>query len=912
MKKQVLSLLLLFIWIGSSQAQQTSTLYQVKIDSLQQLIDRQPRADTNTVKRLNYLARICFYDLQYKRGLTATRQARLLAQALLYTKGEALYWRTLNYFNYNSPHVYLYYHFLAKWFYSDHKQSEELYQARVPPQRNNPQAKAELLIAINYFEAHLDREILANLLLAYVGYLPRHEQASYLEKAIHLFRENNQPDLPFFIIRQEMEVFLKEGKTNEARQAELEARTILNNTPASRQKALMYYFLGQIYAFQNRKDLGFEFATQAVQLLEKLDEKELRISALYRLGVICFDLNLNRKAAEYLRKAASLATENINNSSATLTDLYLQIAFSCINLKEYEEAKYFLEKARKAPNHLHSENYKKITTARHYDALGQMLLGQGDYTGALTNFRQALSYANQTTDSTRLTAYMTYYIAQCYQQLGQLSESIKYAQMSYDKTAPRLQVSTEARSTTVKSSLLLAEVYEQVGRPLDAYKYLQVYQNLRKESDQKNEASYLAEIETRSVIAQKEQEKNRLKQEQLLQSQRILAIEKQGEIDRLKAQAQNQQLQTKAEQAELDKKLEKERLETKALQNKRQQDYQISLLNLDIDNQRRVRTGLLGGLALFALFVVGLIRQNRVKQRFNQTLTKQKEEIERQRDQLNQTLTELQATQTQLIQKEKLASLGELTAGIAHEIQNPLNFVNNFAEVSAELVDELKEEAQAGHTDDVLAIANDLGSNLRKIHHHGGRAASIVRGMLEHSRTESGEKRPTDLNALADEYLKIAYHGLRAKNKEFNSEMITNFVPDLGRVEVVPQEIGRVLLNLYNNAFYAVSERAKTQPAGYQPTVGVSAKRLNNTVEIQVWDNGPGIPEAVKAKIFQPFFTTKPTGEGTGLGLSLSYDIITKGHGGTLTVTSQPGQGTTFAIRLPVNTQALTPKNEIV
>ncbi|WP_144051677.1 ATP-binding protein [Fibrisoma limi] len=261
---------------------------------------------------------------------------------------------------------------------------------------------------------------------------------------------------------------------------------------------------------------------------------------------------------------------------------------------------------------------------------------------------------------------------------------------------------------------------------------------------------------------------------------------------------------------------------------------------------------------------------------------------------------ELKASQAQLIQKEKLASLGELTAGIAHEIQNPLNFVNNFSEVSAELVAEQKEALAKGDLEEAGFIADDLSSNLHKINHHGGRAAAIVRGMLEHSRTDSGEKRPTDLNALVDEYLKIAYHGLRAKDKNFTCELVTDFDGKLSKVDVVPQEIGRVVLNLFNNALYAVNERAKqTSAPDYKPRVGVRTRRLADKVEVQVSDNGTGIPESIKAKIFQPFFTTKPTGEGTGLGLSLSYDIVTKGHGGTLTVESTEGKGTEFVLSLP-------------
>ncbi|GAB3582626.1 hypothetical protein GCM10027345_27090 [Hymenobacter daeguensis] len=274
-----------------------------------------------------------------------------------------------------------------------------------------------------------------------------------------------------------------------------------------------------------------------------------------------------------------------------------------------------------------------------------------------------------------------------------------------------------------------------------------------------------------------------------------------------------------------------------------------------------------------------------------------------QAEELQATLTELRTTQAQLVQSEKMASLGELTAGIAHEIQNPLNFVNNFADVSAELITELEEEQQKPARDLELEaeLLADLKQNLLKISQHGGRAASIVRGMLEHSRTSSGERTLTDLNALADEYLRLAYHGLRAKDKTFNATLKPDFDPSLRPVEVISQDLGRVLLNLLNNAFYAVRQRQQKGEAGYAPTVSISTRNLGKEVELRVRDNGLGIPEAVRAKIFQPFFTTKPTGEGTGLGLSLSYDIITQGHGGTLSVQSEEGSGTEFVISLPLN-----------
>ena len=264
-------------------------------------------------------------------------------------------------------------------------------------------------------------------------------------------------------------------------------------------------------------------------------------------------------------------------------------------------------------------------------------------------------------------------------------------------------------------------------------------------------------------------------------------------------------------------------------------------------------------------------------------------------------LLSLRKTQRQLIQSEKMASLGELTAGIAHEIQNPLNFVNNFSEVSIELLGELKEEEKAGNTDDVMALAGDLTQNLEKINHHGKRADFIVKGMLQHSRTGTGERQPTNINVLADEFFKLSYHGLRAKDKDFNVEMVTKFDKDIPAINIVQQDIGRVLVNLFNNAFYAVNQKQKTAGAGYKPEVSVTTSSENGHVVIKVKDNGIGIPDSIKEKIMQPFFTTKPTGEGTGLGLSLTYDMVVKGHGGSIQVNGVEGEGSEFIISLPIN-----------
>ncbi|PWK17772.1 ATP-binding protein [Xanthomarina spongicola] len=265
-----------------------------------------------------------------------------------------------------------------------------------------------------------------------------------------------------------------------------------------------------------------------------------------------------------------------------------------------------------------------------------------------------------------------------------------------------------------------------------------------------------------------------------------------------------------------------------------------------------------------------------------------------------EALSELQLTQNQLIQSEKMASLGELTAGIAHEIQNPLNFVNNFSEVSKELLDEMLEEIENGDMEEVKAIMDDVIQNLEKINHHGKRADGIVKGMLQHSRSSTGTKDPTNINVLADEYLRLAYHGLRAKDKSFNATLETDYDDSIGNINVIPQDIGRVILNLLTNAFYVVNEKKQQAKDSYKPTVSLTTKKDGNWVAISVKDNGNGIPKTVLDKIFQPFFTTKPTGKGTGLGLSMSYDIVTKSHGGELKVETKQGEGTEFIITLPI------------
>ena len=340
-----------------------------------------------------------------------------------------------------------------------------------------------------------------------------------------------------------------------------------------------------------------------------------------------------------------------------------------------------------------------------------------------------------------------------------------------------------------------------------------------------------------------------------------------------------------------------------------QKQIEVDLLNQQKRNQKNLVI-FLGIILILTIILLGILLTNyQNKQKAYHILNLQKQETDQQKAKAQEALTELQFTQKQLIQSAKMASLGELTAGIAHEIQNPLNFVNNFSEVSVELLNELKEGTMNKLTSperaDADEIINDLAENLKKISDHGKRADSIVKGMLQHSRSSTGKKEPTDVNALADDYLRLSYHGLRAKDKEFNVNITTDFDESIGKIEVVPQDIGRVLLNLYNNAFYAVNKKTKQANGAFKPHVSVTTKKVGNRLELSVKDNGIGIPQNLLDKIFQPFFTTKPAGQGTGLGLSLSYDVI-KAYGGEVKVETKEGEFAEFIIQLPLDN-----KNEL-
>ncbi len=394
------------------------------------------------------------------------------------------------------------------------------------------------------------------------------------------------------------------------------------------------------------------------------------------------------------------------------------------------------------------------------------------------------------------------------------------------------------------------------------------------------------EYEKKKAAAKNEKEREKLKHEQELKQQEIEAAYAQ-KTARVEAEQKRKEAVAKVEQEKRD-----------AIN-----ASSLALSRAEVERKNQERNYFILAFALLSALLGFIIFGYFQKQRANTLLKKQKAEIDQKSKELEKSFAELKATQSQLIQSEKMASLGELTAGIAHEIQNPLNFVNNFSEVSHELIEEMKEELKKGDIEEGLLIAGDLKQNMEKISHHGNRASEIVRSMLQHSRIGTGQKEMTDMNALCEEYLRLSYHGLRAKDKSFNASFETHFDSTLPNIKVVPQDIGRVLLNIINNAFYAVSEKLKAESSKadthYEPKVDISTIKKGNMVEIKISDNGGGIPEHIKAKIFQPFFTTKPTGQGTGLGLSLSYDIV-KAHGGELKVETKEGEGSVFIVQLPV------------
>lgn len=639
-----------------------------------------------------------------------------------------------------------------------------------------------------------------------------------------------------------------------------EAKLLADKLNFSRGQAYALKSIGMSYYFQGNYIETLLYWQQSLSTFQSINDKRGIANLLNNLGAVNFNQGDDEKAITYYLESLKVA-EEIKDK--------LRIATALVNLG----AVYF---NKESTHDLALQYYLKALPLSEelgdHDAIGtaavnigEIYLTRKDHISAFIYFEKGLEAYKRSANGN--VPYALYNLGRVYNLRNQYGEAIKFQNEAFD-----LAKKMDRKKEMAQSKLGLAEIYQAKGEnntAIAAYKdALHIAQEIGANYELKNAYLGLAEL-----YALEADFRNAFTYQKLYTAFKDTLYN--ADMDKkLQAMALKSDLEKKQGEVDL---LEKDKTQ-KEQKSRIQQLFIISISG-----------------ALFTALILSLIlyRNNQHKQRSNAQLQEQKEEIQ-------QTLEKLKDTQSQLVHAEKMASLGELTAGIAHEIQNPLNFVNNFSEVSKELLDEMKSELDNGNTEEAKEIANDVIQNLEKINFHGKRADGIVKGMLQHSRTNAGQKEPTDINALAEEYLRLSYHGLRAKDKSFNASMKTNFDTTLGKISVIPQDMGRVILNLLTNAFYAVNEKRKTAGETYMPEVSISTKKNSGNMEIKVNDNGNGIPEHALEKIFQPFFTTKPTGEGTGLGLSLSYDIITKGHGGKITVHTTEGSGTEFTILLPV------------
>jgi len=600
-------------------------------------------------------------------------------------------------------------------------------------------------------------------------------------------------------------------------------------------KVNLYLQLGRYYQW-NYPDSSLLYTGPGSLLAKKLDYATGQLRLLRSMAPALIARGNYAKALQTGFQGLTLA-EKLNNR-LYISAFFWTIGYCYEHSGDYKKALVYYFKAKSA-----TANFLTIP------------LGLSENIGStyydLNNLDSALKYTGQAYEEVLKTKSLwpvpCFYMAKIYEKKGELKKALYYAKLGVNKSL--------LNHDKADSYVNLAGIYKKLGEADSSTLYA------NKAIAISIKSSFLPEVvDAGGILASLY--KARHLADSALKYQDIMLTAKDNVFSREKIQ----QMQLFA----FDEQMRQQEIL------KQQEQY----------NNRIKMYGLVAIVIVFLVIAVILWRNNRLQQKANEKIQK--------------TLAELKTTQTQLIQSEKMASLGELTAGIAHEIQNPLNFVNNFSEVSIEMLDEMEQELTKGDKAEAIAIAADIKQNLEKIHHHGQRADGIVKGMLQHSRASSTTKEPTDINKLADEYLRLAYHGLRAKDKSFNAELETNFADNLPLITVVPQDIGRVLLNLFTNAFYATQQKVKNQGGdNYKPVVKIDTKINNRYIEITVGDNGTGIPEDIKEKVLQPFFTTKPTGEGTGLGLSLSYDIVVKGHNGKIEVNSEEGKYTAFKISIP-------------
>ncbi|MBL0183514.1 MAG: tetratricopeptide repeat protein [Chitinophagaceae bacterium] len=625
---------------------------------------------------------------------------------------------------------------------------------------------------------------------------------------------------------------------------------------------------------------ALEYSEKSLALFESLNDLDGKSSIYAYFGIIQRSLGNYSASLEYLFKSLELSQQTGNKESESLTCYHIAVTYKYLG--EFETALTHLLQSLS----ISRQNNYWISESYSLNLIGLIYFETGDLSNALDYYHQSLSFRQKAGDK--------WGEAGCLDNIGIIHFKLKDNSAALDFCSRALSISRAIADKKGEANSLfhLGNIYEQLA---DFKKASACYNDsllIRRDiADKKGETEillFLAGLYLKEDLAEKSQQdifellNKALQLGEEMNAPDLLAKIHLGFYTACKHFNRYQEALTHIEtHISLSKEIHSDAVNQK-------------IQNLEISYKAEKSR-----------------KEAEIYRLKNVELANLYEESNRQKEEIEITLAELRSAQAQLIQSEKMASLGELTAGIAHEIQNPLNFVNNFSEVNKELLTEMNEEIAKGNFDEVKALAKDVTDNEEKIIFHGKRADAIVKGMLQHSRsTNNATKEPTDINALADEYLRLAYHGLRAKDKSFNATMKTDFDESIGKINVIPQDIGRVILNLITNAFYVVDEKKKSphplkggEP--YEPTVTVTTKKLGSPsgdggkVEISVKDNGNGIPQKVMDKIFQPFFTTKPTGKGTGLGLSMSYDIVTKGHGGELKVETKEGEGAEFIIILP-------------
>lgn len=674
----------------------------------------------------------------------------------------------------------------------------------------------------------------------------------------------------------------------------LYALNLVKETGNKDEEAAIYGTLGDVYSFRNQLQLAIESYLMSVSLYKETGNKSAQALDLTGVAIVERYLGNFGDALEHLMESLEISREI--NDSVTVVEGLLAMGFTYLFVEKWEDALNCQKEALEICKKMNDT----LAIARVYNDMGVVNMMAGNLDIALKNHSAALDIRLQSTDYFYTSASFDY-IGSIYEDKGMFPEAIRNYKESIlygERSGYIIRI--------ISSNQNIGKLYFRLFEYEKALKHFNKALELSRENDDRiGEAQastkiaeiYLEKKETPKALVWIQKAENVIPKTAFIHLADIYQIIARVyfELGDYKNAYTNLELYSQVKDSlVVAENLEKittltNRLEfdnQQALQNE-SHEKMIRVKQAEIERQKVVKNfSLFGALVILVLAIIYFVRFIE-KNKLN---TK-----------LNATVENLKSTQSQLVHAEKMASLGELTAGIAHEIQNPLNFVKNFSEVNFDLIKDLKEEVEKGDLKEVKAIADDIASNEEKIISHSNRAGSIVKGMLQHSRSGSKEKELIDINKLADEYLRLTYHGLRAKDRSFNGNFNMDFDESLPKVAVFPQEIGRVFLNLFNNAFHASAAKAsETDDPDYKPIVSISTKKLGQHVEIKIKDNGGGIPAEIRDKIFQPFFTTKPSGEGTGLGLSLSYDIITKGHDGELLVETETGKGSTFIIRLPL------------